>query len=292
MPKPHQSRRGFAANRLDAPSRIDRSNKSPQSRQMESGGFDSLPRDRAKKSFLAAMSHELRTPLNAIIGFAEIIDAEVFGPLPVPQYQTYVRDILGSARHLLKIIEDVLEITHAEAGDLVLNKREVDLVSLIGQSLVSVRAQCKSKRIKILADLPQDLVIKVDPDKLTRALASILSNAVKFSADRSVVRVTGRLQDSGMLMIAVKDQGIGMDPDAVERAFAPFVQLDDDLSRQFDGSGLGLPLARLLTELHGGSICLDSTPGVGTTATLILPAYAPVTGSRPAIHEVFMAVEA
>ena len=290
MPNPHQSRRRFAANRVGAPSRINRSKQSPQSRQVEAGGFDGLPPDRAKKSFLAAMSHELRTPLNAIIGFAEIIDAEVFGPLSVPQYQAYVRDILGSARHLLKIIEDVLEITHAEAGELVLNKREVDLASLIGQSLVAVRDQCKSKRIKILADLPQDVVIKVDPDKLTRALASILSNAVKFSSDRSIVRVTGRLQDSGMLTIAVADRGIGMHPDAVERAFAPFVQLDDDLSRQFDGSGLGLPLARLLMELHGGSIGLDSTPGVGTTATLNLPAYAPpATGRRPAIQEAFTA---
>ena len=231
------------------------------------------------------MSHELRTPLNAIIGFAEIIDAEVFGPLSVPQYHAYVRDILASARHLLKIIEDVLEITDAEAGELVLNKREVDVASLIGQSLVSVQAQCRSKRIKILADLPEDLVIKVDPDKLKRALASVLSNAVKFSNDRSIVRVSGRLEESGLVRIAIEDDGIGMQPEAIEHAFAPFVQLDDDLSRQFDGSGLGLPLARLLTELHGGSIRIESTVGVGTTATFILPAYAPAAGSRAAIDQ-------
>ena len=235
------------------------------------------------------MSHELRTPLNAIIGFAEIIDAEVFGPLSVPQYKTYVHDILGSARHLLKIIEDVLEITDAEAGELVLNKREVDVASLIGQSLVSVQTQCKSKRIKIVADLPEDLVIKVDPDKLRRALASVLSNAVKFSDDRSIVRVTSRLEDSGMVTIRIEDHGIGMQPEAIERAFAPFVQLDDDLSRQFDGSGLGLPLARLLTELHGGSIRIDSAPGTGTTATFILPAYALDAGKRPAIRQLSVA---
>lgn len=272
MRRPHQQRRR-SANRAEAPR--GRPLKPKQTRLMEAGGFEGPPRERAKQSFLAAMSHELRTPLNAIIGFAEIIDAEVFGPLSVPQYHGYVRDILGSARHLLHIIEDVLEITRAEAGELVLNRREVDVASLIGQALVSVQGQCKAKRIKIAADLPQDVVIKVDPDKLARVLASLLSNAVKFSNDGSVVRLAVRLQDCGLVAITVQDKGIGMREEAIERAFAPFVQLDDDLSRQFDGSGLGLPLARLLTELHGGSIRLDSIPGSGTTATLSLPAYAP-----------------
>ena len=275
MSRPQQLRRRFAANRLDAPRA--HAAKAKQGRAIDSGGFEGPPRERAKKSFLAAMSHELRTPLNAIIGFAEIIDAEVFGPLSVPQYHTYVRDILGSARHLLQIIEDVLEISRAEAGELVLNKREVDVASLIGQALVAVRGQCRSKRIKIDADLPDDVVIKVDPDKLTRVLASLLSNAIKFSDDGSVVHLAAGLKDCGLVAITVEDHGIGMQAEAIERAFAPFVQLDDDLSRQFDGSGLGLPLARLLTELHGGSIRLESAPGVGTIATLSLPAYPAVT---------------
>jgi len=231
---------------------------------------------RAKTSFLAAMSHELRTPLNAIIGFAELIDAEVFGTLSVPQYHSYVRDILTSARHLLHIIEDVLEITSGEAGELVLNKREIDVGSLVGQALVAVRSQSQTKRIKITADLPEDLVIKVDPEKIIRVIASLLSNAVKFSPDRTSVEIIVRLKDCDGVAISVKDQGIGMEPQAIERAFAPFVQLDDELSRRFDGSGLGLALARLLTELHGGSIRIDSTPGLGTTAMIILPAYAGV----------------
>jgi signal transduction histidine kinase len=275
MRRMQQTSRQLAAARVGGPSRGPASANAGQRRSLEAGGFEGPPRERAKKSFLAAMSHELRTPLNAIIGFAEIIDAEVFGPLSVPQYQTYIRDILGSARHLLQIIEDVLEITRAEAGELVLNKREVDVASLIGQSLVSVQAQYKAKRVKIAADLPQDVVIKVDPDKLARVLASLLSNAVKFSDDSSTVRVAARLQDCGLVAITIEDHGIGMQADAIERAFAPFVQLDDVLSRQFEGSGLGLSLARLLTELHGGDIELVSTPGVGTTATLTLPAYAP-----------------
>jgi signal transduction histidine kinase len=249
-------------------------------------GFEEPPRERAKKSFLAAMSHELRTPLNAIIGFAEIMDAEVFGPLSVPQYHAYIRDILASARHLLQIIEDVLEITRAEAGELVLNKREVEIASLVGQALLSVQAQRKSKRVKIAADLPEDVVIKVDPDKLSRVLASLLSNAVKFSESGSMVRLAARLHDCDTLTISIEDRGVGMRPEAIDRAFAPFVQLDEGLSRQFEGSGLGLPLARLLAELHGGSIRIESAPGVGTTATLTLPAYAPPGGGRSAGDEV------
>jgi signal transduction histidine kinase len=243
------------------------------SAQSTQNGLNHQPRERAKQSFLAAMSHELRTPLNAIIGFAEIIDAEVFGPLPVPQYREYIRDIIGSSRHLLQIIEDVLEITAAEAGELVLNKREVELGSLIARSLLAVQSQSRSKRIKIDPDLPDGVVIKVDPEKLGRALGSLLSNAVKFSAYGSVVRIAARLSDCDTVSVSIVDQGIGMAPDAVERAFAPFVQLDDKLSRQFDGSGLGLPIARLLTELHGGNLRIESTPSVGTTATLRLPAY-------------------
>jgi two-component system cell cycle sensor histidine kinase PleC len=236
-------------------------------------GVEGLPRERAKKSFLAAMSHELRTPLNAIIGFAEIIDAQVFGPLPVPQYRAYVRDILGSAAHLLQIIEDVLEISRAEACELVLNKREVDIPALIDQSLRIVRRQSQAKEIEIVAETPGDVVIQVDPDKLSRALAALISNAIKFSPVGSTVRVLVALKDSGTVTIAVEDRGIGMEPRTVERAFAPFVQLDDRLSREFDGSGLGLSLAKLLTELHGGSIGIDSAAKRGTTATITLNAY-------------------
>jgi two-component system cell cycle sensor histidine kinase PleC len=275
MPRAQKSNRRPTANwnRGDGPVRVKPLTSSGRTDSVHSSGFDGHARERAKKSFLAAMSHELRTPLNAIIGFAEIIDMEVFGALSVPQYHGYVRDILGSARHLLQIIEDVLEISRAEAGELVLNKREVDVASLIGQSLLAVRGLCEAKKIKVLADAPQDVVIQVDPDKLARVLASLLSNAVKFSAVGSTVRVVVRLQDCGTVTIAIEDDGIGMDPQSIERAFAPFVQLDDDLSRQFDGSGLGLSVAKLLTELHGGSIRLDSESGHGTTATITLHAY-------------------
>jgi two-component system cell cycle sensor histidine kinase PleC len=220
------------------------------------------------------MSHELRTPLNAIIGFSEIMDAEVFGPLSSPQYSEYIRDILGSARRLLHIIEDVLEISRAEAGEVVLSKREVELAELVAESLRPFREWCRSRRIKVVTDIPDDIVIHVDPQKIRRVLSSLTSNAVKFSGDRSTIKIAARLDEFGLVTVSVKDRGIGMDPQAIERAFVPFAQLDDSLSRQFDGSGLGLSLARLLVQLHDGRIELDSAPGVGTTATITLPAYA------------------
>src|SRR5206468_8909996 len=170
-------------------------------RRSRGSGFEGHRRERAKKGFLAAMSHELRTPLNAIIGFAEIIDAEVFGPLSVPQYRGYVRDILGSAQHLLQIVEDVLEISRAETGELVLNKREVDVVTLVGEALLAVDGQRRSKRIRIVSNAPDDVVIQVDPEKAKRIIVSLLSNAVKFSPDESIVHLSVGLNDAGMVAI-------------------------------------------------------------------------------------------
>jgi two-component system cell cycle sensor histidine kinase PleC len=242
------------------------------------GGLYHSSPERAKQSFLAAMSHELRTPLNAIIGFSEIMDAEVFGPQSAPQYSEYVRDILGSARRLLHIIEDVLEISRAEAGEMVLSRREVDVAELIDESLRPFRDWCRSRRIKVVTDVPDHIVIHVDPQRIRRVLATLISNAVKFSGDRSTIRIAAGLDEFGLVTMSVKDRGIGMDPQAIERAFVPFAQLDDRLSRQFDGAGLGLSLAQLLVELHDGRIELDSAPGVGTTASIILPAYAATAG--------------
>jgi signal transduction histidine kinase len=236
--------------------------------------------DRAKDSFLAAMSHELRTPLNAIIGFAEIMDAEVFGPAGAPQYSGYVRDILGSARLLLHIIDDVLEISRWEAGELVLAKREVDPALLIAEVLTALKRECRRRGIAVVAELPSDVVIEVDSERLKRILTILLSNAVKFSADGTEIHIAARLDRRGEIVITVSDQGIGMDPLAVDRAFAPFVQLDDRLSRQFEGCGLGLPLARLLTEAHGGRVEIESMLGIGTTVTVTLPAYARAASSR------------
>jgi signal transduction histidine kinase len=242
-----------------------------------SPGFDA-----AKSNFLAAMSHELRTPLNAIIGFAEILDAEVFGPMPVAQYGQYVRDILQSGRCLLQIVEDVLEISRAEAGELVLQTREIELLPLVADSCRSFDESARARSIRIAAEVSSDLIVQVDPEKLRRIIACLLGNSIKFSPDGSTVRVAAWLESRGLLKICITDEGIGMNPKAIERAFSPFVQLDAILSRRFEGSGLGLSLARSLVQLHGGTLELDSAPGAGTTATIALPAYAHANRHRVA----------
>jgi two-component system cell cycle sensor histidine kinase PleC len=220
--------------------------------------------ERAKQSFLAAMSHELRTPLNAIIGFAEIMDSQVLGSISVPQYRQYIRDILESGRHLLRVIEGVLDISQAEAGELVLNKREVALADLIAEALRESEMLREARRIDLDITAPVELIVRVDPEKLRKAIACLVSNAAKFGPDGGTIRVS----------ISVEDRGVGIEPLAIERVFLPFVQVEDKLCRSFDGAGLGLPLARLFAELHGGRVELASTPGSGTTATLVLPAYA------------------
>lgn len=220
------------------------------------------------------MSHELRTPLNAVIGFAEIMDGQVLGPIEIPQYRQYVRDILASGRHLLRVIEGVLDISKAESGELVLNMREVELRTLVGRAMGETLTLRAMRDITLDVAVPDDLILKVDPDKISRAIAALISNAVKFSPDASAINISSTIDDN-LVRIAVSDSGIGIKPLAIDRVFLPFVQLEDNLARRFDGSGLGLPLARLFAELHGGTVELDSVPGAGTTATLVLPAYAP-----------------
>jgi signal transduction histidine kinase len=159
-------------------------------------------------------------------------------------------------------------------------RREVEVLNLVGEALLAIDGQRRSKRIRVVSDVPDQLVIQVDPEKVRRVIVSLLSNAVKFSPNQSIVRLTVGLDQAGLVTITVEDRGIGMDPQAIDRAFAPFVQLDEELSRQFEGSGLGLPLARLLTELHGGRIELDSVPGAGTRVVVTFPAYARASTSR------------
>ena len=229
--------------------------------------------DRAKQSFMAAVSHELRTPLNAIIGFAEIMDAEILGPIEIPEYRDYVRDIRASSRHLLRIIEDVLQLSQAESGQLVLCKSEVELAELVSRACAPFEAQCIVRKIRVVTELPADLVVRVDAAKVERAISCLLSNAIKFCGDGGEVRVEAGLGARDKVRVVVRDKGIGMDSAAIDRAFVPFAQLEDRLSRPYEGAGLGLPLARLLAELHGGSVGIESRRGGGTVATLELPAY-------------------
>jgi signal transduction histidine kinase len=227
---------------------------------------------RAKSEFLANMSHELRTPLNAIIGFSQIALADVRDQLPPVTYRDYARDVLASARHLLSIINDILDISKLEAGRMALDEGEVSLAEEVSfaERMVSERAAAGGVAVTIdpLEDLPPVLG---DARALRQAVLNLLSNAVKFTDGGGHVLVHGTQLASGAVSLRFADTGIGMKPADIPKALAPFTQIDSSLSRRYEGTGLGLPLAKSMIELHGGTLEIDSELGVGTTVTITLP---------------------
>ena len=227
--------------------------------------------NRTKSEFLANMSHELRTPLNAIIGFSEVIVGEMFGPVGEPRYAEYARDILNSGQHLLRIINDLLDLSKLESGKQQLHESEIGLAELIGTSVRLVQPRATAAGLTLAVNVPAGLpALRADARLLKQILINLLSNAVKFTPNGGVT-VCARLQD-GALSIAVADTGIGMSDREIELALAPFGQVDSGLSRKHEGTGLGLPLARAFAELHGGRLEVLSTPGTGTTMTVRFPA--------------------
>jgi PAS domain S-box-containing protein len=227
---------------------------------------------RSKSEFLANMSHELRTPLNAIIGFSEALERELFGPVGSPRYREYAEDIHDSGVHLLNLINDILDLSKIEAGHFKLHEDEADLDAVVASACRIVRHRAQQAAITIETALPSPAVgLVADERALKQILINLISNAVKFSEDRSTVRIEAVVRGEG-LRIAVIDQGIGIAAEDIPKALAPFTQIDGTLSRAHEGTGLGLPLAKHLTELHGGELIIESEPGVGTAVYVDLPA--------------------
>lgn len=227
----------------------------------------------AKSQFLANMSHELRTPLNAIIGFSEIIGDELIGRIGNARYVEYAKDIRESARHLLSVINEVLDFSRAEAGELKLDESEFDPAQTIhwAQRMVEERAAAAGLRLEIA--LPESLPrLRADERMLRQMLLNLLWNAIKFTAEGGRITVLAERGMAGTLLIRVADTGIGMSHEEIPIALKPFRQVDSGLARKHGGTGLGLPLVKSRIELHGGSLEIDSTPGVGTTVTLVFPA--------------------
>ena len=224
----------------------------------------------AKSEFLANMSHELRTPLNAIIGFSEIIKSRKFGPTS-ERYPEYARDIFNSGTHLLALINDILNLSRLEAGQLELQDAEIDLRATVEACMNFVETQARQAGIQLSASLDDNLtLIRADERRLRQILINLLANAVKFTPENGQVRVTSTLTDAG-LAIAVLDSGIGMAPEDIPKAMAFFGQVDSKISRKQEGTGLGLPLAKQLVELHGGTFTIQSAVNAGTTVTFVLP---------------------
>jgi signal transduction histidine kinase len=239
--------------------------------------------NRAKTAFLANMSHELRTPLNAINGFSEMIVMEMFGPVGDQRYGEYVQQINYSGNHLLAVINDILDISKVEAGKSELNMDEVDVSSLITSAVELMRERANQGGLALNVSVPPDLpVVVVDGRRIQQVLLNLLSNAIKFTPEDGQVTVRAYWDSRAGLQVSVCDTGIGIAADKMQTAFEPFGQVENAFTKKYEGTGLGLPLAKALVELHNGEIRIESALNAGTTASIILPpeSAAPATPQR------------
>lgn len=229
--------------------------------------------NRAKSEFIANMSHELRTPLNAIIGFSGLLQQEPFGQLGHSKYREYSKDIRESGEHLLSLINDILDLAKVESGNADLYEEDVDFSNLVRSIQVIMQHHIAERDIACLIHLPDDLpLIRVDERKIKQILMNVMSNAIKFTRPGGKVTVEASVSPEKQFVFQVRDTGIGIAKENIPAAFAKFRQIDSALNREFEGTGLGLPLARGLTELHGGTIGIESQLGRGTAVTVRLPA--------------------
>lgn len=222
-----------------------------------------------KSQFLANVSHELRTPLNAIIGFSQIMKDEISGPLGNEQYKDYIKDINNSGSHLLSLINDILDYSKAEANKLDMEQVDVDVNKIIKSCIRFVLPRAEEAKVELIEKVPKEhIILKADSKRLKQILLNLLSNAVKFTPENGKVSLLARINNNGSLTIEVSDTGIGIAQKDISKAMATFGQVDSKLSRRYEGTGLGLPLTKKLTELMGGTFEIKSEVGLGTTITL------------------------
>jgi len=225
---------------------------------------------RAKSEFLANVSHELRTPLNAIIGFSEVIKTEMFGSLS-ERYRTYSSDIYDSGTHLLGLINDILDLSKLEAGQVTLHEEAVDVAATVEACVNLMKEPARKAGVHLSVSLDYDVpYLLADERRLRQILINLLSNAVKFTPEGGDVRLSTKRVADGVAL-TVRDTGIGIAAEDIPRALTRFGQVDSKISRKHEGTGLGLPLVKHLAELHGGSLTLVSEVNVGTIATVLLP---------------------
>lgn len=228
--------------------------------------------NRAKSEFMANMSHELRTPLNSILGFSEIIQKESYGPVGNPQYREFINDIYDSGKRLLTLINDLLDFSNIEARSHELNEEKIEVFKIIRSCIKMVKERAQKAEVKVEFEAPDKLpVLFADRQNVKQILVNLLSNAVKFTPSGGTVTVRTWSRAESGLVIQVDDNGIGIALEDVPKALSPFGQIDGKLNRKNDGTGLGLPLAKSLVELHGGSLDLQSQVGIGTTVTVRFP---------------------
>jgi cell cycle sensor histidine kinase DivJ len=229
--------------------------------------------NKAKSSFLANMSHELRTPLNAILGFSEVMKDQHLGPVHNQRYLSYAGDIHSSGRHLLAIINDVLDLAKIEAGKMTIDNAALfELAPVLASSLAMLKGLGEKYGVTVHNEMIEDgLQIKAVERMIRQIVINLVGNAIKFTPAGGTVHLSGRLRSDGGYEIAVRDTGVGMSEKEMAHAMMPFGQNDNRFTGKHDGTGLGLPLAKAMLELHDGALTMSSIPDIGTTVTMILP---------------------
>ena len=239
--------------------------------------------NRAKSMFLANMSHELRTPLNAIIGFGEMMHREVMGPIGVPTYKEYAQHIHDSGLHLLSLVEEMLDLAKVEAGKLQIDRMRIPPGVLLAESLVMLQMSAENAKVGLVVDGDPSAwpVLDGDPVKLKQVFVNLIGNAIKFTPVGGHVTVSGEVVDAA-LRVRIQDTGIGMRAQDIPLVLQPFYRVNSVLDGKHQGAGLGLPFAKSVVELHGGTLGIESELGSGTTVTITLPL---VSWSVPAIGD-------
>jgi signal transduction histidine kinase len=248
---------------------VARQNAERAARLAEEALIQAQATDRAKTTFLANVTHELRTPLNAIIGFSEIIQNAAGAH---PEHAAYGKYIHEAGTRLLSIVNDVLTLARIEAGKLQLDEQVASLDEVVRAAVRALLPNAAAKSIEVACQPNLDHLLQIDPGKVKQVFIHLLSNAVKFTPEGGRVTITARWDEREDLAIAVCDTGCGIPADYLDRVLEPFGQVEDHLTRENEGVGLGLPLARAMVGLHGGRLTLSSTIGVGTTAEVCFPA--------------------
>ncbi len=240
--------------------------------QLQATKDEAVAADRAKTNFLANMSHELRTPLNAIIGFSEMIKLETFGPIGAAQYAEYVKHINSSGNHLLRVINDVLDMSKIEAGHLQPSYSEIDMTEVADTCITFFSERADKGRVELKARIGDNLPrIFADDRMVKQIILNLLSNAIKFTPEAGLVELLIDADVQQGCIIRVRDNGIGMDPAKLDVVMQPFGQVDARLVRKYEGTGLGLPLVKSMVDMHGGTLDFDTALEQGTTVTITLP---------------------
>lgn len=238
--------------------------------------------NRAKSEFLATVSHELRTPLNAVIGFSEMLKDQMLGPLGNANYLQYASDINVSGQHLLDLINDILDVTRVDLGEIKMEETRVNVADCAQAALRLVAAPLGKKRLHVDSEIPDGLFLLADPRLVKQILVNLLSNAVKFTPEGGRVTVTAGRSADGGITVKVVDTGIGIPKASLPYLGKPFYQVDQSHTRRFEGAGLGLSIVAGLMKLHGGTFAVDSVIGTGTAVSCCFPAARALDGERVA----------